>query len=262
MKNLLLFFLSDIHLNDKTGEFRISRYVGYKGREYECIQTNESAVDYLMDYLDDKLDALFYFSSKKTKMELDVNVNGVSDTKTHVEWFQERINGKHPVLKDSFHGVDYDEDKDTDESIRQVTEMTEQIKGYLDHSEDKDIRIYADMTGGFRHASMMMLSVLQLLDQYKGIKIEKVLYSNWKKAKIFTKTQVDNQNCEKSIDQNQQSYDKDHGIVEEVTELHRMFTLVSGTDEFVNFGSVKEIDRYFENRPKSKALESLINTNY
>ena len=57
MKNILLFFLSDIHLNGK--EFRISPYKGRSGKEFECIQTNESAIDDVMECLDNKLDALF-----------------------------------------------------------------------------------------------------------------------------------------------------------------------------------------------------------
>lgn len=254
MKNILLFFLSDIHLNDKTKEFRISPYQGLNGKEYNCIQTNESAVDYIMDYLDNKLDALFFFSTNKTKEYLAVMNEGDFVTQTHVEWFENRIIKKHPELVGSFYIVDYDENKDTEEGIRQVTAMTERIKKYLDDSGDKDIRVYADMTGGFRHASMMMLSVMQLLNQYRGIKIEKVLYSNWKKKDETAKhTTGVNAMVLKDIE-------KAHGEVEDVTELHRMFTLVSGTDEFVNFGSVKEIDHYFENRQKSLALGNLLDT--
>ena len=67
MKHFVLFFLSDIHLG-KTGQFIESPYESYdRKRKYQCIQTNESAIDYLMDYLGNNLDGLYYFSSKKTK---------------------------------------------------------------------------------------------------------------------------------------------------------------------------------------------------
>ena len=262
MKNILLFFLSDIHLNGK--EFRISPYKGRSGKEFECIQTNESAIDDVMECLDNKLDALFYFSTKKTKEPLTVVVkdsegNAEEITKTHVEWFRERVIQKHPELENAFNSVDYDEDKDTDEGIRQVTEMTEKIKAYLDRSDDKDIHLHADMTGGFRHASMMMLSVMQLLGQYEGITIDTVLYSNWQKVEKKDK-KVKQENAEVFAQAKASIEDKAHGVVENVTELHKMFTLVSGTDEFVNIGSVKEIDRYFENRKPSPVLEALINT--
>lgn len=262
MKHILLFFLSNIHLNKETGEFIHSKYQGQNGRIFDCVQTNEAAVDYMMTDLDTGLDALFFFSSNKTKECLTVPSKGELVSKTHIDWFKGRVCNKYPALQNAFHNVDYDESKDTDESIRQVTEMTEQIKSYLDESDDKEICLHADMTGGFRHASMMMLSVMQLLSQYKGIKIGKVLYSNWMKQQ--------NSKREESIaginepSQTIQNSDTMHpeptGIVEDVTEVHRMFMLVSGTDEFVNYGSVKEIERYFANRPKSPSLEALLKT--
>ena len=66
------------------------------------------------------------------------------------------------------------------------------------------------MTGGFRHSSMMMLSIMQLL-KYRGIKIGEVLYSD---------------------------PNKNNPIVYQATEIQRMFTLITGADEFVKFGSV------------------------
>ena len=232
MKHILLFFLSDIHLTPGH-EFQHSIYTGQDGESFDCIQTNESAVDYLMAYLAGKqntLDALFYFSSNLTRENLRVTAVGNTIEKTHEEWFRQRLKEKYPLLQDNFYGIPYDETKDTDESIRQVVLMAERIKKYLTAFGEEEIYLHADMTGGFRHASMMMLSVMQLL-KFSGIHIGKVVYSNWQR-----------------------------GVIEDVTEVHRMFTLVSGTDEFVNFGSVKEIERYFENRPKSKSLEALLTT--
>lgn len=262
MKNILLFFLSDIHLNKKTGEFIISEYDGRNGKIFECIQTNEPAVDYIMDLLANKLDALFFFSTKKTKEQLDVTINENRVSETHIEWFTNRIIQKYPMLMGSFYNVDYDENKDADESIRQVTEMTEMIRSYLDESDDKDICLHADMTGGFRHASMMMLSVMQLLRQYQGIRIGKVLYSNWmKRKKEYGNLPSKGFNEEgQSYKQADINLTEPMGVVEDVTEVHRMFFLISGTDEFVNYGSVKEINRYFANRPKSRELEQLITT--
>ena len=262
MKHILLFFLSNIHLNKETGEFIYSKYLGQNGRIFDCIQTNEAAVDYMMSDLDNGLDALFFFSSKKTKEYLTVPSEGEPVSKTHIDWFKERLCNKYPALQNAFQNVDYDESKDTDESIRQVTEMTERIKSYLDESDDKEICLHADMTGGFRHASMMMLSVMQLLSQYKGIKIGKVLYSNWMKQKKSKQDEsIEGINETSQTTQNIDTIQPEPtGIVEDVTEVHRMFMLVSGTDEFVNYGSVKEIDRYFANRPKSPALEALLKT--
>lgn len=231
MKHVLLFFLSNIHLQRDTKQFQHTVYNG----KFDCVQTNESAIDYLSEQLSktgEKIDALFYFLSEKTREVLEVSVDGQIEKRTHAEWFMRRIQEKYPLLQPSFFKpVSYDETRDKTESIRQVIKMTEEIKKYaanLQKFQGEEICIHADMTGGFRHASMMMLSVMQLL-KYSGIQIDKIFYSNWQK-----------------------------GEVEEVTEVHRMFSLVSGADEFVNFGSVTEIENYFADHPKSLSLEQLL----
>ena len=231
MKHVMLFFLSDIHLQKETKQFQHTIY----NEKFDCVQTNESAIDYLSDQLsknDEKIDALFYFLSKKTREPLEVCVNGQNIKNTHAEWFMQRVREKISSLPPGFfRPVEFDESQDKEESIRQVIKMTEKIKEYAAYSseqEGEELCVHADMTGGFRHASMMMLSVMQLL-KYSGIEIENVFYSNWQK-----------------------------GIVEEVTEIHRMFSLVSGADEFVNFGSVTEIENYFADRYRSPSLDNLL----
>ena len=230
MKNILFSFLSFIHLDN--GSFVSTTYE----KKYKCIQTNESAVEYLMDVLAEQgetLDALFYFSSRKTKEKLCFLFDGKAEAHTHEEWFKMRIMEKFPALtEDDFYAVDYDEEKDTNESILQIIPMTEKIKKFIADNPGIQVRLHADMTGGFRHASMMMLSVMQLLRTEQFLEIGKVVYSNWQRR-----------------------------IIEDVTEVHRMYTLVSGADEFVNFGSVTEIDKYFESKPElSEKLDKLLNT--
>lgn len=232
MKHIMLFFLSKFH-RTKTQEFQHSFYKMDDGFCFDCIQTNESAIDYLSSRLaatNERLESLFYFSTNLTRETLPVKVDGNCYEKTHEEWFIQRITEKYPLLQDNFYGIPYDETKDTDESIRQVMIMAERIKDYMTVYPDEEICLHADMTGGFRHASMMMLSVMQLL-KFSSVRIGNVVYSNWQRS-----------------------------VVEDVTEVHRMFTLVSGTDEFVNFGSVTEIQQYFKDRAKTPALENLLIT--
>lgn len=234
MKHILLFFLSDIHLAKETQQLQYTPYQIDERKTIDCFQTNESAIEYLMYKLAKSgktLDAVFYFSSNKTKDVLPVFLEGKLTEHTHEEWFRNQISKKFPVLpSDFFQSVDYDETKKTDESIRQVISMTDLIKKYLAKHSGERVFLHADMTGGFRHASMMMLTVMQLLRVGKAVEIGNVLYSN-----------------------------RQRGRIEDVTEVHRMFTLISGADEFVNFGSVTEIDNYFANMPApSETLRNLL----
>ena len=110
--------------------------------------------------------------------------------------------------------------------------MTDAIRDFMeDHDwKPEDVELHADFTGGFRHASMMMLSVMQLL-KYRGIRTTAVLYSN-----------------------------RNEKQVENVTDIYRMFNLISGADEFINFGSTREITAYMENRSQTEETRVLLQT--
>ena len=77
---------------------------------------------------------------------------------------------------------------------------------------------------------MMMLSVLQLL-KYYGIRTTAVLYSN-----------------------------RNEKQVENVTDIYRMFNLISGADEFINFGSTREITAYMEGSEQTTETKVLLQT--
>ena len=82
---------------------------------------------------------------------------------------------------------------------------------------------------------MMMLDVIQLLE-YSGLKIGKIMYSNYN-------------NIQKT------------GKVEEVKNIYDLFQLISGVEEFTNFGSVKVLKNYYASHAEkvSPALEKLKN---
>ena len=102
-----------------------------------------------------------------------------------------------------------------EKNFRQVAAVTEAIIKYSHESSAKLI-VHADMTGGMRHASMLMLEIIELL-KYQGIQIGEILYANLTGPKL----------------------------VYQATEIQKMFSLISGVDEFINFGSVQSLEDYF-----------------
>jgi hypothetical protein len=179
----------------------------------------------------EKIDDIFYFSTNLVKEKIAIREKNDFTIMTHEECFKRRISTDFPNLEGAFHAIDYDETKDADNSIHQVASMAEKIKKYIRRYEGEAVYLHADMTGGMRHASMMMLSVIQLL-KFSGIRVGQVVYSDFQHRKIVN-----------------------------VTEVHRMFSLVSGADEFVKYGSVAAIDEYFGEVPKehqSKELRELL----
>lgn len=227
MKHIMLLFLSEVHV--KNHILSDSVYHMSDGTVFHCVQTNESAVKAVAHELKKKgerLNCIFYFLTKKAKQPILFLYQNQQQIMTHAEVFLQRVSS----CADTFQSIDFDEDSTTDDSIRQIIKMADKIETFIKEErwDPEDVQLHADMTGGLRHASMMMLTVMQLL-KYKGIHTTEVDYSNWKGEKI-----------------------------ENVTEIYRMFNLISGADEFVNFGSVKEIDTYMQWHTMSHEMKKLL----
>lgn len=221
--NIVIFFLSPFHKN-ANGTLRKSEYIRQNGDLYWSVQTNQSALRYLVDSLQEKeecLDGIFYFVSSKVKKKFSyIDEQGVCSHTNQEELFRrylEQEYGAIPCLP-----IAFDDTAKADMAVIQVTRMADAIRTYLQQRQwqPEEVLLHADMTGGPRNASMMMLSVMQVL-RYSGIQAGQVLYSDWHE-------------------------ESKKGSVAQATAIYHMFNLVSGADEFINFGSVAEIKRYFE----------------
>lgn len=231
MKHIMLLLLSEVHLNpDRTLSF--SRYKNPDGTMIYCVQTNESAVRRTADVLQkqgERLDCLFYFSTKQMQEEICyIDEVGDERTMTHEALFRERVQSfaAHCI------GIDYDGQSQTEESIRRVLAMADTISTFIEGQswQPENVELHADITGGFRHASMMMLAVMQLL-KYRGIQTSSILSSN-----------------------------RHEQQVENVTDAYRLFNLISGADEFIYFGSTREIMAYMEGAEQTAATKRLLQT--
>ena len=228
--HIMLLFLSDVKTRtprDEDGkplDKELLPFAVYKQGIGECGITNESAVRYLRDQEVDgkrlELDALFAFASKMVQQPIGVpNSSIVPFERTHLEFFKERVAPVLPRIDEDgfFQIVSYDEKQRIPESRRFVLEMAERIMAYVQEkkAQGDEVVLHADLTGGLRHAVMLMLAVMRLL-QYNGIEIGKVLYSNYQ-AKI----------------------------VDVANDIYSLFHLIAGADEFAQSGSVSAILRYF-----------------
>lgn len=233
-KHILIFFLSEVHAHRETHELSVLTYERKNGEPQTVIQTNETALRALMDMVEEKgekINCIFYFASSRVKGPFTYkDQQGIMQTTTQQDFFLQRVQREYediPCIPISF-----DETKQPEMGIEQVTNMAQDIMAKITKEQwpIEDVRLHADMTGGPRTAAMMMLSVMQLL-KYDGIVVDNVLYSY---------------------------KNRDRVSVEDATDVYGMFNLVSGADEFVNFGSVEEIERYFENRQQSPELQKLL----
>ena len=185
-----------------------------------------------------KLDHLFMFvtgtvgevikytdNNKQEREVLDENGNGIS----HVGYFKKRIEDIVADNETNYAEVAFNEKNTPAKSLDCIMDMAESIQTYIEQfPDDTQITLHADFTGGLRHANMMMMSVLRIM-QYNGVKIGKVLYSNFNRK-----------------------------IVEEAAPIYELFDFVSGAEEFANFGSANAINHYFKHKEKPKVLADLL----
>ena len=221
--HIMLLMLSDVK-TDRKNPKRVSM-VEYAGAIGDCGVTNESAVRHLLLSKDGdrniSLDKMFLFATEKVQepIEIEQPSPDVALGVTHFGYFKKRLTDVLPCVEESgfIEVVPYDARMPISETRRFVLEMAERIMDYAEakKAQGDTVVLHADLTGGPRHAVMLMFAVMRLL-QYNGIEIGKVLYSNMGLK-----------------------------IVEEVNDVYGIFDLIAGADEFAQFGSVSAILRYF-----------------
>lgn len=226
-ENILLMFLSDIKF--RNGEVQETLYTNLDGEKTHA--TNESAVRYLLqnDSAGAGLAKIFIVASKAVRE----NIRDYPEKITHLEYFKNRMKKFLPNAEDCVTVHEYDEENSGAENLKSVAEVAQKIQNFAAKSQSEVI-LHTDLTGGMRHINMMMLDIIRLLE-YSGVKIGKIIYSNY--------------NPQKKV-----------GTVEEVKNIYDLFQLISGVEEFINFGSVKVLKDYYKNRAEkiSVALKNLL----
>lgn len=228
-KNIMLAFVSPV------SALSLSKPINYpdiQGLPYEAIQTNESAIIFVQRKLGEEnhLSKIFLIASDFVKTAKAPPENEFGDV-THLEFLRRRITKEFPQLEEKFSVQDYSEEGEgstkLEKNILQIAQIADAVTDFARQNSDCRIKVHADMTGGFRHTSMLMLSIIQLL-KYRGVEIGEILYS-----------------------------EPTSRVVYRVTEIQRMFSLITGADEFVKFGSVEALGEYFGENP-SPAVKDLL----
>ncbi len=184
---------------------------------------------------------LFLVASKKVREETFQTKN-MPAPMTHLTCFQQRLQkicGLTPEEEDIY---PYDEKADVLKTMEMTADIAHRIHDYVRGEKEKgeDVIVHVDMTGGLRHANMMLLNVMRLL-QYEKIEIGYILYSNYDRG-------------------------ADVNHVDDVGGIFHTLDLIAGAEEFSRFGSVKAIREYFAQQgegdlsPELRSLLSAMNT--
>lgn len=245
-RHIMLSFMSPY--KDMAKPVLDSSYYGPEGFNTYGIQTNEPALLYILSLYE--LEKYYFFCSKKVQESLQYDENGKPRTEkmSHVEYFSRRMGERYNSFPLIMEPLLYEEDS-LDEmplagiqsgfeigssDLMSVQMMAKTVKEYALPliAAGEEVVMHVDMTGGFRHASMLMLAVVGLL-KYSGIKVGKVLYTNY-------------------------DFERKKGKIEEVTETHNIMQLIAGAEAFVAYGSVDVLKKYFGKKAVSPELQGLL----
>ena len=200
-KNIVIFVMSP---------FRNNSFISYsdKSRDFQetCEHTNEVSLKYISWKLkqdNKKIDAVYAFVSEEVQNDLERFKSLFRDYDFDIKAIPLYNNGN---LSGSF---------------RSISAMADILQDYINNNQ-ADVCIHIDMTGGPRHAVMLMMALIQMI-KFTGAKVGMVTYANILKGKT-------------------------EGIIEETNEIMNMFTLISGAEEFAAFGNVSQIQKYFASR--------------
>ncbi|OBZ32262.1 TM1812 family CRISPR-associated protein [Megasphaera sp. DISK 18] len=228
MKHIMLLFLNEVRLHyDRT--LVVSRYENIDGTMSDCVQDNEAAIRRTAASLKrqgEQIDCLFYFSTKRTREAICcVDEAGNECSLTQEDLFRERIQS----FVAQCIRVDCDELRQPENRVHQALEMAGAIRAFIEAKQwqSEGVQLHVDVTGPFRHTSMM-LPVMQIL-KHDGIRTATVLDANRHK-----------------------------GQVEEVTDTYYLSGLLSGTDEFINFGSTRGIMACMEGAEQTRETKILL----
>ena len=249
-KNIMVMVLSDVK-TEKNGEVRTSEYPQiYR----EVKTTNESAVRLLYQDLREKgqeINRIYAFATQTVQGKLMYmqEKNGQKQLLpyqyenhdiTHLDYTKMCM--KDILSEDAWRiipephlgedNVSLAMNRTLSYTLRIAGQIQDDIDAMRRENPDVKIVLHADCTGGPRHAIMMLINIIRLL-QYNDVEIGSLFYSNWISSKRA-------------------------GKIEQINDVYRFYNLIAGAEEFVNFGSVKDLQGYFQNRNISAELDDLL----
>ena len=233
MKHIMLSFLSTISLTKENNiDFKACPELVVDGLGEMVHCTNESCLRYILNAFkkisDQKLDYYVCFVSEEVRNKIICQERSSLNC-VHLDYFKNRVqeilNVYYPsevIDAENFvKTINYTVQSNQDASVNDVLQVINSIKEIQKVCGGEDLIVHLDLTGGPRNANMLLLMISRMLEYDKSIRIEKVLYANYL------------QQCK-------------YIQIETISDAYLLLDFVAGMSEFVNFGSMKALNQYFE----------------
>ena len=183
-------------------------------------------------------------------IEREIERNGKKSKQTyyvlnnykHIDFYKEKVNAyaelvdayykKHPIEYVTVGIPDFMKEQE-------ITKSTlESAKNVIDEEEQDEVCLYIDYNGGHRSVAFMVIAISNLM-KLRNIKIQETMYMNFdNKMKEFV-NESDTQKTEVICIQNMMS-------------VFESFELVNGINEYIRYGYIEGLKKYFEKSGNQK----------
>ena len=193
------------------------------------------------------IEAVFAFTTEKVKtntleytyfhdgesIPLHIDDNEKSRPQTYQEFINSRFKSILEFATDgektfTFEPVEVSEkDAESNKSIGNVLEMVSKVDKYIKKYAEDDVKIHVDMSGGFRHIPLILMSVLNIL-QRTNHDIGEIMYTMLLPGNVK---------------------------IERINDIFDMQRFTNGIHEFIKFGSGTELEEYYDLSKKKTEVE-------
>lgn len=248
MKNIMVIFMSRLFTssNPKVQEPKKYRCPKVGDRQLEDVigkQTNEAPIKYVLQKLGEAhhLETIYYFHTKEVSEKNDDGETTEEYLKRVIgEYCREKKYKEPEFVPVEFSQKGKQEDLSSNNEQRnieqQALESTIEMVNTIKNTKGiKNTNAYVDITGGFRNTVMILMAVMRLL-QFCGIQMKQVLYSDIISSPEYPE------------------------IVDMTSTYNIMYDIISGANEFENFGRVDTLERCLQNEQTTDSLRNLIDS--
>lgn len=227
-KNVLLLCMSP-YQTEEDKEREQEYCYQYQGQEHYLTgkMTNEAPTKYIIETLKmekQHLDKIVLICSDKIMNEKCVGgKTHIQRFKDTIQKFNEDVNGAsgHNIVFDEIRISNNTQSSDIAEAAVKAAEKVESVR-----IKKEPINLYIDYNGGQRYLAFMIINTAHLMADRK-VKLKGVT----------------NMNYDNKIEKN----GKEYTLIQNLDEIFQIDALVSGIKEYIHYGRVQELKKYFEN---------------
>ena len=227
--NVLLMALSTFSIKENTTYTYTENGVTYTGPYDHQMEPVARMLSKLLASQEDTLDKIILLCTAGSQTPQIQAIRGTAYTISPKDFFIENMKDwLNPDIEEKFIPITVDEN-DPYGGIAETVKVIREIKDCPDSGK---LQLYMDSHGSFRIIQYSLQAIISLLSQ------ENIEVSEYYDVRFSGST----------------------ATITNQTATFQLFDFVSGINEFINYGRIQSLERYFEKLPKNATTEKLLHT--